>query len=336
MNKLMPILYSVFFFTLLVVLSWILIHLLTVFGVFLAVAYPIWWMIAPRNTICFFCRSRKDGEMCPVCHKVVQKSEGYSPKTFTSAIANGVVLLSFSLLSIGVIFIESQLLFRLGFPSPAKTISIAIPSQQEHQVNEIFPMQVKIRGIKQAINAVSVDFSYDPRQVEVVDISTKDSFANIFIQKQIDNKKGTARFAGGLPNPGFSGSEGIFATIYLRGLKPGVATISFLPSSVVLANNGKGDNLLSSFGNASYLIVANISGNTNDNQKGMTLGSNVLGASSKATDGTQMIFYDEQQVLGSDTASNEVQPTLPSNNINVLDILGTLDKFIITGWTRLL
>jgi hypothetical protein len=178
---------------------------------------------------------------------------------------------------IGIVVVESLLLLKFVFPPPAKTVSFSASYQQEHRLGEIFPMQVKITGIKQAINTVRVDFTYDPKQLEVVGISTKDSFAGIFIQKEIDNKAGFVRFAGGLPNPGFSQNEGVFATVYLRGLRTGIATLHFLPSSMVLANDGKGSNvLISSFADASYLIEH----------------SNILGASTSATN-TQMIFYDE-------------------------------------------
>lgn len=319
-------------FTILVILSWILIHLLTLFGVFLAIAYPIWWIIAPKQTICIFCRSRKEGQTCPSCHQLVHKAEGFAPKTFLSAVYNGLILLFFSILSIAIVFVEGQLLFRFGFPVPTKTLSFSIATQQTHQIGDVFPLQVKINGIKDAINAVRVDFSYNPDLLQVTDISTKDSFANIFIEKQIDNKAGIASLAGGLSNPGYSGTNGTFATVYLRGVKQGVATVNFLPSSSVLANNGHGDNLLNSFGNTSYLIVAKPENTAQKNKNGVSVESNVLGTSTKSTK-TQMIFYNDKQVLGANTSiANETQ-SVPQDTVYApLNKLGELDKFILTVW----
>lgn len=334
MSNILSILYPVFIFAVLVIFSWVLVHLLSIFGVFLAVAYPIWWLISPRQTICVFCRSRKDGERCPICHEIVRKSEGSSPKSFFSAISNGLILLSFSLLSIGVVFAESTMLVRFGFPAPAKSVTFAIPSQKEYAIGQIFPMQIKVNGIKQAINAVRVDFSYNPKELEVVDISTKNSFATIFVQKQIDNKAGFASFAGGLPNPGFSGTDGIFATVYLRGLTTGITTVTFLPSSQVLANNGHGDNVLNSFANASYLIVSNLP-NNEIQQSTLQSEATVLGASTESAQ-TQMIFYDEKQVLGASTTTKPTaQNTKESFRTILLNTLGYIDEFITSFWQKL-
>jgi hypothetical protein len=335
MNNLKQILYPVFIFTILVILSWLLIHLLTLFGIFLAIAYPLWWILAPKQTICVFCRSRNDGQTCNACHQVVHKADGFAPKTFSSAVYNGLILLAFSLLSIGIVFTEGQLLFRLGYPTPFKTVSFSTSTQQKHQIGEIFPLQVNIRGMKESINAVSLNFSYNPDQLQVVDISTKDSFANIFIDKKIDNNAGTGSLIGGLANPGYSGDKGNFATVYLRGLKPGITTVRFLPSSSVLANNGRGDNLLSSFGSASYLIVSDTPNDTDQpKQPGVGL-DNVLGASTPSGQ-TQMIFYDDQQVLGANTANTEIESPTKERTDTPLDVVSRIDTFILTFWGKLL
>ena len=89
------------------------------------------------------------------------------------------------------------------------------------------------------INAIQADLGFNPEKVEVVDISTQNSFANIFIQKEINNETGYARLTGGLPNPGFFSDRGIFGTVFFRGKQPGVVKIDFLPSSMVLANDGR-------------------------------------------------------------------------------------------------
>jgi len=36
-----------------IIASWLLVHVLTIFGIFLAVAYPLWWIFAPSQTVCF-------------------------------------------------------------------------------------------------------------------------------------------------------------------------------------------------------------------------------------------------------------------------------------------
>ena len=240
------------------VLSWILIHVLSIFGVFLAVAYPAWWFFSPKQTTCLLCRSRKEGEYCLFCRQLVNKRNGNTPKTFLSATLNGLAILIFTFVSLGVVFLEIQFLHTLGFPPVQKTASFAIPSTGEYRLGEIFPMKLEITSIKTPINAVQADISFNPQKLEVVDISTTDSFANVFIQKEINNRIGYARLTGGLPNPGFSGVNGVFGTLFLRSKSPGLAQVKFLPSTLVLANDGKGTNVLKNLATISYLILPEI------------------------------------------------------------------------------
>lgn len=321
----------IFYIVLFSILSWMLIHVLSILGVFLAIAYPIWWFFAPRQTVCFFCRARLEGDICPLCHRTIKKSEGISPKTFTSALSNGAVILSFSLLSIGVVFGESRLLHALGFPPTAATVSFVIPSSNTYRLGEIFPLKLEVSGVVTPINAIQSDISYDPQKLEIVNISTQNSFASIFIQKEINNTVGYARLTGGLPNPGFSGSMGTFGTVYFRGKAPGVTSVKFLPTTMVLANDGKGSNVLKNFGAISYLILSD---KISDAQATKEMDSTtVLGASTK---GTQMLFYDDKKVLGASSSSGLDQsiPTKPAQPSIILTTLGNLDNFILSFWQK--
>src|SRR5579872_3682585 len=117
--------------------SWILIHILAIFGIFIAVAYPLWWLFAPKQAICFLCRAEGDGDKCPLCRQQINKHEGISPKNFTSAILNGLLILVFSVASIGVVYGESHVLSYFGFPPTEKTASFIIPSTKQHLLGEI-------------------------------------------------------------------------------------------------------------------------------------------------------------------------------------------------------
>lgn len=91
-------------------------------------------------------------------------------------------------------------------------------------------MKIDITSIKVPINAVQADIGFEPHKLEVVDVSTEDSFANIFIQKEINNEVGYVRLTGGLPNPGFFADRGVFGTVFFKGISPGIVRIEFLPS----------------------------------------------------------------------------------------------------------
>ncbi len=281
---------------LIIISSYIIVHLFAVFGVFLSLAYPIWWFFAPNQTICFLCRGRKDGEYCPFCKKVVDKSISISPENLSSAILNGLLIFILTIFSIGLIYLESKALSALGYPRTPKTVSFVIPSVGQYRLEEMFPMEIRLTGIKTPINTVQADISFDPNRLSVHEVSTDGSFASIFIQKEINNDAGYVRLTGGLPSPGYYGESGIFGTVYFKGLSPGIVQVKFLPSSMVLANDGKGTNVLKDFDEVSYLVLPEkISPEEEETQKEYFFSTSVLG---KDTDENQMVFYDEEKVLG--------------------------------------
>ncbi len=317
--------------------SWFLIHLLAIFGIFLAIGYPLWWLLAPKQTACLLCRAGREGQKCFFCRRPIKKNLGMSPANLSSAVFNGLLILFFSIISIGIVFGESQILFKLGFPPTPKTVSFAIPAKGQYRIGEIFPMKIEIAGIKTPVNAIQADLSFDSSKLELVDISTEGSFATIFIQKEINNEGGYARLTGGLPNPGFFSDHGIFATVFFKGKEPGVVKVEYLPSSMVLANDGRGTNVLKDLSTVSYFILPEkISQKEADlQQKSVSLKSTVLGESI-GTESTQMKFYTEGSVLGA-TVSKEIEEANKSSLSKLfLDNLEKVDRFILEQWQKAL
>ena len=88
--------------------SWLMIHIVAILGFFLAIAYPIWWFFFPKNTVCLLCRASGDEKVCSLCKRAVSSSsQGRQPKTFTSIVANSIIILLLFALSLGVILLES-------------------------------------------------------------------------------------------------------------------------------------------------------------------------------------------------------------------------------------
>jgi len=316
--------------------SWVLIHILAVFGIFIAITYPLWWLILPKQTVCLFCRAKinvNEEDYCPFCHRKITKNETLSPKSFRSAALNGGLILLFSLLSIGLVFGESKILFKLGFPPTPKTVSFIIPTKGQYRLGEIFPMKIEIAGIKTPVNAVQADLGFEPEKLEVEEISTKDSFANIFIQKEINNEGGYTRLTGGLPNPGFFSDKGILGTVFFKGKAPGVVKVEFLPSSMVLANDGKGTNVLKDLASVSYLILPEkLTPEEEEMQKSLvSQAKTILGES---TEETQMNFYEEEKVLGTN-AGEEIKESKKFNPIKLfLNALEKIDRFVLDGCSK--
>lgn len=244
-------------FTLLIwiFLSWLLVHVFALFGVFIALAYPILWLLYPQKTTCFTCQVKKDGDYCGFCQKPVNKFGGIYPSNVRSIVLNSLLVLCFSFFSLALVLVESRLLQKLGFTYTAKTASFVIPPRSQYRLGQIFPLKIDIQNVNNSINVVQADLSFDPNILEVVSISTEDSFANVFVQKEVNNEGGWARLSGGVPNPGFAGERGLFGTVYFMAKTPGLTRVEYMSSSMVLANDGKGSNILQAFPSVSYLIL---------------------------------------------------------------------------------
>jgi hypothetical protein len=247
-----------------------------------------------------------------------------------------VLILFISGISLGIVFAESRVVRLLGFPPIQKTVSFNIPTRGQYRMGEIFPMKIDIVGIKTPINAVRADLGFDPKILEVVDVSTKDSFANVFIQKEIGNEVGFVRLSGGLPNPGFFGDHGVFGTILFRAKQPGIVKVEFLPSSLVLANDARGSGVLKDLNSASYLILPEeLSEEEKENQK-IFYDQTVLGVQSEKQ--TQMTFYEDEEVLGLGAKDEEivVEEKKSSSFLKTfLVFIGKIDQLILSSWTNI-
>jgi len=313
-------------------ISWVLLHFLAVFGFFLAIAYPIWWFFAPANVPCFGCRHQRAGSYCLFCRQLIVK-ENISPKTFRSALLNALLIIGISIISLGVVLLEGRVLFKMGFPPTQKTVSFAIPSKGQYRLGEIFPMDIEIVGIEMPVNAIQADLAFDADKLEVVEIFTENSFANIFIQKEIDNENGYARLTGGLPDPGFFSDHGVFGTVFFKGKVPGLVKVDFLPSSLVLANDGRGSNVLKDLASASYLILPEEISKEEGIQQQALLRPRILG---ETIDETKIRLYEqEDQVLGLQIGK-EIEDEKESNFFRFLiGILEKVDNLIFTFWDKI-
>jgi len=295
--------------------SWFLIHLLAVFGAFLALAYPLWWLLNLKRFPCLWCRIKKTKEC-----------------SFSHSLFDAGLILAFTLVSFGLVFGESKILFKMGFPPTPKTVSFIIPPKGQYRLGEIFPLKIEIAGIKVPVNAVQADLGFNPERLEVADVSTQDSFANIFVQKEINNEAGWVRLTGGLPNPGFFSDHGLFGTVYFKGKSPGVTKIEFLPSSMVLANDGRGTNVLKEFSAVSYLILPEkVSQEEEEMQKTIVSKSVVMGSK---TEETQMKFYEEEKVLGAQVGKEIEKEKKFDLGRFLIEILENVDRFILSLWGK--
>lgn len=315
--------------TIFLIFSYFLVHLVALFGFFFALAYPVIWFIVPRATICLFCHIKKEGEICPLCHEVVYKQAGIYPKRVSSILANGLIIFLMSLVCLGVVLVEYRLVAG-NFFYRGKTAAFHIPSRSSHKLAEIFPMQLEVAGLKAPINAVRADVGFDTNRLEVVDVNTADSFATVIIEKEIDNLIGYVRLSGGVPNPGFNDAKGTFGTIYFRGKTPGLAQVEFLPSSLILANDGRGTNIIRDYGTVSYLILPE-EATEEEKQNGAALvGKKVLGS---RTDKTRLDFTQDEPVVLGEMSAVEGKKAKTGFLSSCVLVLEKIDGTILSFWS---
>lgn len=322
-----------------VLVSWVLVHVLAVFGLFIAVTYPIWWLLAPSLSVCFTCRSKGEGEYCNLCRSSIEKSRGYHPKNFRSAAINTSNIFLVTIISLVVIYGEYTLLKTAGVLTneTERTVSFVIPSKGQFKIGEIFPVKIEISGIEIPINAVQADLGFNPDKVEVVDVSIKESFAKVFIQKQINNEIGYVRLTGGLQSPGFAEKAGTLGTVFFRAKESGLVQMKFLTTSLVLANDGVGTNVIKDYPEANYLVINERLSRDEIELQESLLSTNVLGVDEEDDD--KIIFFNnDESVLG---ATDSIEDgSLEESNDNgadfLLNIIKEIDYFILTMYEVIL
>lgn len=309
---------------LVLVAAWFAVHVFSILGLFLVAAYPLFWLIFPQKTVCFMCGVSQEGDKCRFCNEPVEKRAAY-PKNLQSAVLNTIPLLLLTALSIGTVALEANVLRRAGILRPEPTVSFTIPDAGQYKIGQAIIMDIKVQGIETPINAVQADIQFDPEYLEVYDVSTKDSFGNIFINKDINNELGYVRLSGGLPNPGYSLPQGNFGSVIFIAKKAGIATVEFLDSSLVLANDGYGNNVIAELPDASYLIQPERMTQEELAEQERVLSSDVLGVTS---DDTQLHFYEGPDVPQIDLGNIEAAQT-PEQEASILELIHTMDSYIL-------
>jgi len=305
------------------VISWVLIHFFAVFGLFFAVAIPVLHLVFYPHIMCFWCRLR------------------HSPHSLRHSLIDSLFIVFLTIFSLGVVYLESRVILALPSLSPQPTANFVIPTRNQYRQGEIFPLHIQISGIIAPINVIQADLAFDPTLLEIVDNNTQESFATIFLQNDYNNDLGYLRLTGGVPNPGYNQPTGLFGTVYFRGKKPGLAEVTFLESSQILANDGKGSNVTNKLPSGSYLITnASLSPEEIKLQENVLIKKQVLGDTAISN---QYTFYTQgsdlpqpfANILG-DSEMPLPAPNQPVTSSSFLNFLHRLDSGILNTWQKIL
>ncbi|MDP3995753.1 MAG: cohesin domain-containing protein [bacterium] len=161
-------------------------------------------------------------------------------------------------LVLGLSILTSNFYFLAGRANAASASLYLSPSIGTYTVGNTFLVQLKLNSGGVAINAADGTLVFDPDKLEVVALPKTDSVFTLWVQEPVfSNSVGTVDFAGGKPSPGFTGSAGTIVNITFKAKVSGNANLTFAVGSV-LADDGKGTNILTNMGSGSYSLSARI------------------------------------------------------------------------------
>ena len=162
------------------------------------------------------------------------------------------VLSLFRVLRTGFVALVLAILVSAHFAVAADlTIS---PTTGSYAVGQQMTATIVVNSADQAMNAASGVILFPKDTVEVVALSKVGSIISLWVQEPFfSNTDGVVRFEGVVLNPGYTGANGKILSITFRAKAAGNAMLS-IDTSFVLANDGKGTNILIKSVPASYTI----------------------------------------------------------------------------------
>lgn len=142
----------------------------------------------------------------------------------------------------------------------AATLSVS-PSSGSHRVGDVFSVAVYVSSVDKSANAYSGTVKFSPSLLEVTSVSKSGSIISSWATPlSYSNTAGTVSFSGITVSPGFIGKSGKILSVSFRVKMEGKVSVS-LSDGKVLANDGKGTNILTAAGNAQYSLLSESSMN---------------------------------------------------------------------------
>lgn len=158
---------------------------------------------------------------------------------------------------IQLFFVAGILLGSLFFSSEVSAATLSIsPATGNYTTQNNFTVSVEV-NTNQAINGVEGVISFPTNKLEVIGFDKSRSIMSLWVQEPSFSNSGQIgmiQFSVVKLNPGFIGSKGNIFDVIFRVKDTGVADVTFSSGSI-LANDGKGSNLLSAFGSAVFSLV---------------------------------------------------------------------------------
>jgi hypothetical protein len=138
--------------------------------------------------------------------------------------------------------------------SLAASLSLS-PGTGVYTSGTTFAVNVRVNTQGKEINAAEGSIKFNPNEITVVSVNRSASIFNLWVtEPKFSNSAGTISFSGGSPS-GYSGSGGTVMSVVFRASAAGTPRVSFTNGSV-LANDGRGTNVLTAMNGGSFTIQA--------------------------------------------------------------------------------
>lgn len=146
-----------------------------------------------------------------------------------------------------IVFIIGGFIAPLSFVNAAGAALFLSPASGSFLVGSTFDLSIVLDTKSAAVNTLEVELNFPADKIQVASPSLGgQSIIQLWpAPPSFSNKEGRIYFVGGIPSPGIVTSQGVVLTLTFRVIAPGSGQISFGPKTSVLANDGKGTNILS-------------------------------------------------------------------------------------------
>ena len=142
--------------------------------------------------------------------------------------------------------------FGTAFVAQAASLAVS-PSTGVYTSGQTFTVNVVVNTNGKSVNAAEGSLSFNPNELAIVSVNRNNSIFSLWVtEPTFSNAAGTISFSGGLPS-GFSGRTGNIMTITFRAVGSGAVRANFKNGSV-LANDGRGTNILSTMNGGTFTI----------------------------------------------------------------------------------
>lgn len=148
--------------------------------------------------------------------------------------------LFFSLIFTGAFWVVPQAALSAG-----EAVLRLSPASGSFLVGSTFDLSILLDTKGSAVNTIEVDLSFPSDKIQIASPSVGKSIIQVWPAPPVfSNREGRIYFVGGIPSPGIVTSDGVVLTLTFRVVSPGDAQIGFQEKTSVLANDGRGTNIL--------------------------------------------------------------------------------------------